>query len=205
MTRSRRRIWPGACNAVLNNLPEAAKYNVEFAELRAEAIRGRRGWWNPGARADWRAVRKIAGMAARFPLRSGRSFDAGALASFGGYVRRFRRQEICAVLRVLFEDAGKLAGGRPPFMTKLPADDRNYLDARYRLVVISRRRSGFRSCRRMAALGRSRYRPPPMMCLRRVRTLLHCSIIRRPPRPRMCSTGRKRIAMTSGSSRRRRR
>ena len=178
----------GACNAVLNNLPEAAKYNVEFAELapgdpRAKAMAEL-------ALQQIGELRKIAGGTALPPDLVALSTRALHLSADTFGDARWKYAEARN-----FEDAGKSAEATAIYQS-LPADDRNYLDARYRLVVLSTSRfsqlPAAAADTQVKAAAEDVFEPY-------ARPQWRCSITRRPPRPRMCSIAPRPIGTTYGS------
>lgn len=131
----------GVCNAVLGNLPEAAKYNVEFAEM---------------APADPRA-RQIVELALQQigELRKISSPPNASAGSAGTTLSPELRDLAHRALKLSIEQFGQLQWrypqarmledeGEPAKLAQaariyeqIPQDDRNYLDARYRLVNLA--------------------------------------------------------------------
>jgi hypothetical protein len=120
----------GVTNALLKNTKAAARYNVEFAEQSPQDPRAKPlldlalqqiGDLRKSAAATGKPDPEVTDLEAR----------ALSLATNGFQDTRWRY----AQARTL-EDAGKLADAAGIF-SAIPADDKNYLDARFRLVAIA--------------------------------------------------------------------
>jgi hypothetical protein len=120
----------GVTNALLKNTKAAARYNVEFAEQAPQDARAKPlldlalqqiGELRKSAAATGKTDPALAELEGR----------ALALATNNFQDTRWRY----AQARTL-EDAGKLADAAKIF-SEIPADDKNYLDARFRLVAIA--------------------------------------------------------------------
>lgn len=119
----------GVASSLLNNLADAAKYNVQFAELAPQDARSRQ--LVDLALQQIGELRKAAGNKALPPELAALTSKALGLSidTFG------QKQWLYARGRIL-EEEGKIdqAAG---IYAGIPVDDRNYLDARYRLVTIA--------------------------------------------------------------------
>ncbi len=134
----------GACNAVLNNLPEAAKYEVKFAEMAPGDSRAK-----PMVELALQHIgelRKIAGGTAT-PGAAGAA-GGGALSPelidlaaqalhlavdvFGEVRWKYAQAR-------MYEEVGKLPEAAAIYQA-IPAGDENFLDAKYRLVTLATER-----------------------------------------------------------------
>jgi hypothetical protein len=123
----------GVCNALLGNLADAARYNVAFAEL-APASDPRTKPIVELAVQQIAELRKAAGDAGVSPELRDLSERALSLSTMKVGDTRFRY----AQARTL-EDNNKLDEAADAF-AQVPADDKNYLDARFHLIIISARK-----------------------------------------------------------------
>jgi hypothetical protein len=128
----------GACNAVLGNLFEAARYNVEFAEKSPGDPRAKQmveialqqiGQLRKAAPAP--ANGEAAGMTPDLRELSQRALHL-SVDVFGDARWKYAQAR-------MLEESGKLAEASAIYQA-LPADDKNYFDARYRMVTLATER-----------------------------------------------------------------